>query len=125
MVEALTLTNQSNSPINWAPDSRRQIQDPNPLEIENPSNPTSWYEGITKTLSWTQKWIEKTWGKLTGAILGTKENPSVLRHALFQASAIIGKMFGLFDYAIDIEKENKKAEAKTQNLSLPVEIAVA
>ena len=119
--------NQGLNQDNWNPEAKRQIQDFNQLQIEEPSNPTSWYQGITKTLSWAQKWAARIQNKLTGAIFGSSENPSVLRQALFQASAIIGKMYGLFDYAVDMQKENKKQEAKTQNLSLPAggEIAVA
>ncbi len=108
MLEVLPQTNQGTSPRIWNPENRRQIQEINPLQIDNPSNPTSWYEGITKTLSWAQKWMAKTQDKLTGAILGSNENPSVLRQALFQASAIIGRMYGLLNYAVDMQEENKK-----------------
>ena len=126
MPRILPVTNQVNPILRTG---RPRIFDveqfPKPLEIDNPSNPSSWYEGITKTLSWAQRWAAKIQSKLTGAILGSNENPSILRQALFQASAVIGKMYGLFDYAIEMFQQNKKAEEKTQKLAYPAEIATA
>ena len=93
---------------------------PQPLQIENPGNPSSWYKGITNLLSGSQKWMACIQKKLTEGILdpNSSDDPNLLRQSMFQASALIGKMYDLFNIAIDTAKQNKLAAKDTQSLAL-------
>ena len=93
---------------------------PNPLEIKQPGNPMSWMEGIIKLQSAAQKWMANIQSKLTEGILGGDgTDPNMLRHMMFQAAALIGKMYDLEKYAKDMQKQNQEANKDTFDLAMP------
>ena len=91
---------------------------PKPLEISHPGNPSSWYSGITKLLSACQNWMANIQNKLTEGILGDENSdPNLLRHMMFMASALIGKMYDLYDYVKTMQENNKNAEKDTFDMA--------
>lgn len=99
---------------------RPNCDKPPPLQIDQPGNPMSWMEGITKLNSAAQKWMACIQSGLTQGLFGDPNiDPVMLRHSMFMAAALIGKMYDLEKYAKEIEKQNKEANKDTFQLALP------
>lgn len=92
---------------------------PTPLTIDQPGNPMSWISGITRLNSASQSWMACIQSGLTSGILGDSSiDPVMLRHSMFMAAVLIGKMYDLEKYAIGIQEQNKKANEDTFGLAL-------
>ena len=91
---------------------------PPKFDVENPGNPSSWYEGVTQGISSSQMWLRDIEKGLTdGIIFGDPSiDPNMFRHQKFQAIAFMSKMYDLLKFAVELGKANKEAEKDTTDL---------
>lgn len=107
--------NNNPNHINEPPEA--DCEKPRPLQIDNPTNPSSWYEGITKMLSSAQNFMMCIERKLTQGLLGDPNvDPNFLRHLKFIGATIIGMMYDLFAIPNELAKQNKEANKQTFSL---------
>jgi len=92
---------------------------PNPFPDINPGNPMSWYGGISQFMSGLLASRACVEADLTDGILtgNPSHDPVMARHRLFQISALLGRMYNLLEYAIQMQKENLKLEKATHDLA--------
>ena len=91
----------------------------NPFPQINPSNPSSWYKGISNFMSGLFSAQACTEEELTNSILNpnSNANPNSLIFKKFQISALLGRMYDLLKWAIEMAKQNKEAQKSLNELA--------
>lgn len=92
----------------------------NPFNQINPTNPSSWYSGISKFMSGLLKSETCVEHDLTNGILNAdpNHNPQDSIFKKFQISALLGRMYTLLEWVNELAKQNKQALKDTHGLAL-------
>ena len=95
----------------------------NPFPGINASNPSSWYSGITKFMSGLFGAQACTEEESTNSIINpnANANPNNLIFKKFQIFALLGRMYDLLKQAVEMAKQNKKAQESLYELALAAE----
>jgi len=94
---------------------------PNPFRDIDPGNPSSWYSAVSGFMSGlfgTRAGLE---AESTNGILSDDPsyNPQANIHNKFKVSALLGRMYTLLPWIIQMFKQNLAAEKDTHNAALP------
>jgi hypothetical protein len=113
-----TNPNGQNITINPPSPSEGDVEIPqHPFNEINGSNPASWYGGISRFMSKLNKAFQAAENKMTDSILGSEDDPNLIRHLKFMVNAVLGKMYDLLKYLTEWTNQNKEAEKDTNPLA--------
>lgn len=91
----------------------------NPFPKINASNPSSWYNGITKFMSGLFSAQACTEKELADSILNPNANidPNKSIFKKFQISALLGRMYDLLKWVVEMAEQNREAQKSLNELA--------